>query len=116
MTDAAARSISLVIALAAGRAGAEPTAAIAGWDDGFFLRTADGASRVSLGGYSQFDGRFFIDDGADPHVDQFGFRSIRPELKGTVLDHYDFRVLPDFAAGAIALQDAYVDVRFTEVA
>ena len=71
----------------------------AGWDDGFFVRTTDGTTSIHIGGYTQFDSRFFADDAADPHTDQFGFRSIRPELKGTVFEHYDFRLLPDFAGG-----------------
>src|SRR5437868_15453150 len=64
----------------------------AGWKDGFFVQTGDGTTRLQIGGYTQFDGRFFVADSADPHVDQFGFRSIRPEFQGTLLDHYDFRI------------------------
>jgi phosphate-selective porin OprO/OprP len=86
----------------------------AGWDDGFYVRTTDGTTAIHIGGYTQFDSRFFADDAADPHTDQFGFRSIRPELKGTVFEHYDFRLLPDFAGGKTVLQDAYVDVHYLD--
>lgn len=72
-------------------------------------------SSLTVGGYTQFDGRLFIDDAADPHTDQFSYRSIRPELKGTVLEHYDFRVLPDFAQGKAQIEDAYVDIRYSDV-
>lgn len=64
----------------------------------------------------QFDGRFFVADSDDPHTDQFGFRSIRPDLQGTLFEHYDFRLLPDFGAGRAVIQDAYVDIRYTDVA
>ena len=70
---------------------------------------------VIVGGYMQLDGKLFVDDSADPQVDQIAFRSIRPELKGTVLDHYDVRVLTDFAQGKAQIQDAYVDVRYSEL-
>jgi phosphate-selective porin OprO/OprP len=86
----------------------------AGWKDGFFVQTPDGGTKLKIGGFTQFDGRFFVADTDDPHVDQFGFRSIRPDLQGTLFEHYDFRLLPDFAGGKIVLQDAYADVHYGE--
>jgi phosphate-selective porin OprO/OprP len=86
----------------------------AGWSDGFFIQTRDGRTRLKIGGYTQFDGRFFVPEASDPKVDQFGFRSIRPELVGTVLDHYDFRLLPDFAGGKLVIQDAHLDIRYSD--
>jgi len=87
----------------------------AGRDDtGFFLASADGTSRLRLGGYMQFDGRYFAGDGADALTNQFAFRSIRPELRGTLFDRYDFRLLPDFAGGRIVIQEAYVDLRVAD--
>ncbi|HEX2689330.1 MAG TPA: porin [Kofleriaceae bacterium] len=84
----------------------------AGGKDGFFVQTSDGGSRIQIGGILQFDGRWFIDDADDPHVDQFAFRSIRPDLQGTLFEHYDFRLLPDFAGARLVLQEAYVDLRY----
>ena len=49
----------------------------AGWKDGFYIQTPDKATRLKIGGFTQFDGRFFVADSNDPHVDTFGFRSIR---------------------------------------
>src|SRR4029079_13084821 len=34
----------------------------AGWDDGFFIQSADGAHRLVLGATVQADGRFLFDD------------------------------------------------------
>jgi phosphate-selective porin OprO/OprP len=87
-----------------------------GWNDGFFVQTKDGATRLTIGGYTQFDGRYFVPESSDPKVDQFGFRSIRPDLGGTVFDHYDFRVLTDFAGSKLTLQDAYLDVHYSDAA
>jgi phosphate-selective porin OprO and OprP len=84
----------------------------AGWKDGFFLQTADGSTRLRIGGFIQLDGRFFLSDTDDPHIDQFAFRAVRPELQGTLFDHYDFRLVPDFAGSRLVLQDAYVDIRY----
>ncbi len=85
----------------------------AGWKDAFFVQSEDGSSRLKVGGFIQFDGRYFIGDDNDPHVDQFAFRSIRPDLNGTLFDHYDFRILPDFAGGKLVLQEAYTDIRYS---
>ena len=82
-----------------------------GYKDGFILQAGDGSSKLLIGGISQFDGRYFTDD--DPtHVDQFAFRTLRLDLRGTVFDHYDFRFMPDFAGSKLVVQDAYVDVRY----
>ncbi len=84
----------------------------AGWKDGFFIQTADAKTKLKIGGFQQFDGRFFIADDNDPHTDQFGFRSLRPDLQGTLFDHFDVRLMPDFAGARLVLQDAYVDVHY----
>jgi len=84
----------------------------AGWKDGFYLQTPDGGTRLKIGGITQFDGRFFVADASEPHVDQFGFRSIRVDLQGTLFEHYDFRLLPDFAGGKLVIQEAYADIRY----
>lgn len=86
----------------------------AGWDNGFFVQSDDGKHRLRIGGFIQFDGRFFVNDKDDPHTDQFAFRSIRPELSGTLYDHYDFRLLPDFAGGRLVVQEAYGDIRYSD--
>jgi phosphate-selective porin OprO/OprP len=82
-----------------------------GYKDGFILQATDGSSKLLIGGISQFDGRYFTDSDAT-HVDQFAFRTLRLDLRGTVYDHYDFRFMPDFAGSKLVVQDAYVDVRY----
>lgn len=84
----------------------------AGWDNGFYIQNREHTARLKIGGVTQFDGRFFVPRDSDPKVDQFGFRSIRPDLQGTVFEHYDFRLFPDFAGGKLVVQDAYADVRY----
>jgi phosphate-selective porin OprO/OprP len=86
-----------------------------GYKDGFILQATDGSSKLLIGGISQFDGRFFIGDDANALPDQFAFRTLRLDLRGTVYDHFDFRFMPDFAGSKLVVQDAYVDVRYTNV-
>lgn len=87
----------------------------AGFKDGFFVQTSDAKTKLKIGGFTQFDGRFFVAEGNDPHTDTFGFRSIRPDLQGTLFEHFDFRLLPDFAGARIVLQDVYADIHYTDV-
>ena len=86
----------------------------AGWDNGFYIQNRAHTARLKIGGVTQFDGRFFVPRDSDPKVDQFGFRSIRPDFQGTVYEHYDFRLFPDFAGGKLVVQDAYADVHYGE--
>ncbi len=88
----------------------------AGWDPtgGFYIQNREHTARLKLGGFTQFDGRFFVPRDSDPKVDQFAFTSIRPDLQGTVFEHYDFRLFPDFAGGKLVVQDAYADVHYGE--
>src|SRR3569623_650004 len=66
--------------------------------DGFWINGGDGfALRTGL--ILQNDGRFYVDDDAAPHVDQLIFRSTRLDVSGTVLDHFVFKLMPDFANG-----------------
>ncbi len=83
-------------------------------DPGFGLASADGASQLRVGGYLQFDGRTFVHDPANALTNQFALRSVRPELRGTLAEHYDVRLLPDFAGGRLVLQEAYVDVHYSD--
>jgi phosphate-selective porin OprO and OprP len=71
--------------------------------------------KLHTGVILQYDGRFFVADAEDPHVDQFAFRSARLDLNGTAYDHYDFKFMPDFAGGKVVVQDAYLDVHYSEV-
>ncbi len=81
--------------------------------DGFVITSDGGASRLKVGGILQFDGRFFVDD-SPPLLDQFAFRSVRPDLQATLAEHYDFRLLPDFAGGKLVVQEAYADVHYSD--
>jgi phosphate-selective porin OprO/OprP len=81
--------------------------------DGFSIQSDDGDNRLQIRGYVQFDGRFFPGE-ADPAVDDtFLVRRARPIFQGTVANHFDFNITPDFGGGTTVLQDAYLDVRYS---
>jgi phosphate-selective porin OprO/OprP len=75
------------------------------WTKGFKLR---------VGAILQYDGRFFVDEGSEKHVDTFAFRSTRLDLAATFYDHWDVRLVPDFAGSKVVVQDAYIDAHYLE--
>jgi phosphate-selective porin OprO/OprP len=87
-------------------------AVTAGFQDGFFIQSADGAHRLLFGIVAQVDGRFSLDDPA-PITDTFAVRKMRPTLSGRVARYFDFKVMPDFGNGTATLTDAYFDIRFS---
>lgn len=84
---------------------------LAGYDNGFFIQSPNGANKLNVGAYVHFDGRYFINSGDTP-TSTFLFRRARIDLKGKFLKYYDFKFMPDFAGGQVILQDAYLNVNY----
>ena len=92
------------------RAKAKP---VAGYQDGFFLASPDGKSfKLKLGGYLQADSRWATDESENPTVNSFTTRRARLDIRGTVGEYFDFRLLPDFTGNSPTLLDAWVDTKF----
>jgi len=91
---------------------AKPAPVVSAGQDGFTLRSADGAFALKLRGYLQLDGRFYLDDDERRATDSFVVRRARPIVEGTLWKIFDFRLMPDFGGGSSTLQDAYVEGRF----
>ncbi len=85
--------------------------ALAGWEDGFFLASDDGRARLTIGGLLQIDGRFFLADAREPHVDQFLVRAARLDVQATTLGRVDLRLIPDVAGSKLTLVEAHAVVR-----
>ena len=80
----------------------------AGFQDSFFIQTADGDTRLDFGMVAQTDGRFSLDD-PPPFTDTFTIRKVRPTLTGKIAKYFTFKVDPDFGNGTVALEDAYLE-------
>ena len=87
-------------------------------DDGFLIESIDHSNRLRIGGYADFDGRFFSDDkqylngsvsgaSAANGANTFYVRHARPELSATVDDIFDFRLLAEFAPTQSANTNTY---------
>jgi len=91
---------------------AAPQPVTAGFDNGFFVQSADGSTRLTLGLSAQADGRFSLDD-PPPITDTFTLRKLRPTLTGRLTKYFEFKVMPDFGNGTAVVQDAYFDTIFS---
>lgn len=90
---------------------APTAAAVEAGSSGFAIRSTDGSFQMRVGGYFQADSRSFLGPGqADPTT--FVLRRIRPVLSGTLYDHIEFRLMPDFGLGTSVLQDVHLDFRY----
>ncbi|HYC57125.1 MAG TPA: porin [Candidatus Binatia bacterium] len=84
----------------------------AGYKDGFFLNSDDGKYKLKVGGYVHADSRWALDHHSRDITDGFSIRRARLDIRGTLADRFEFRVMPDFAGSSLVLQDAYVDWKF----
>lgn len=105
------RKLELAEEQAAEKAKNSPT--VTAGVDGFALKSADGAFQLRLRALVQEDGRFFFGDDERPLNDTFVLRRARPILEGTLWKIVDFRLMPDFGGGSSVIQDAYMDVKFS---
>jgi phosphate-selective porin OprO/OprP len=88
-----------------------PPPVVAGWNEGFFIQTANGDNRLQIGLVVQADGRFALDDPL-PITNTFVMRKVRPTFTGRVGKFIDFKVMPELA-GSVVLLDGYFDIRFS---
>ncbi|HYC00633.1 MAG TPA: porin [Candidatus Limnocylindrales bacterium] len=88
----------------------------AGYKDGFFLGTGDGGYKLQIGGYGQVDSRWALDHHGRDINDGFFIRRARIDVRGTLAEHWDFRIRPDFAGSSLTLLETYVDTKFSPAA
>ena len=68
----------------------------AGFQDGFFVQTANGDYRLLFGFVAQTDGRFVVGDPDHTVIDTFTLRKFRPTWTGRIARYFDFKLMPDF--------------------
>lgn len=93
-------------------AGDSGARALAGYRNGFFVRTADGDYRLRMNGYVQADSRWFADDATADDTDAFLIRRARIEFRADLFDRFELRLEPDFAGGSLTIPEASIEVDF----
>lgn len=93
----------------------------AGWDDGFFIESGDGAFRLNVGALVQFRWvASFRDDDAvgmeDDFDHDFQSRNTRLTFDGTLFDDWGFKIQGNFSrsGGGNFLEDAYGYYKFED--
>jgi phosphate-selective porin OprO/OprP len=90
----------------------ESKSILAGWDNGFILRSADKQFNLKVTGQIQADYRAFVDDIDNVDIDRFFIRRARLGIEANMFEYYEFRLLPDFGQGQAVVQDAYLNVHY----
>ena len=79
----------------------------AGWDKGFYLKSADNDFRLNIGGWIQPRYEFESASGAED-TSSFLMRRARVDVRGHVFEDFTFRVMSEFARDA-NLRDAWIN-------
>lgn len=97
----------------AAKAEAAPKATpVAGWDDMFFLRSADKRFSLRFTGQLQADYRNYLDPTDAVDLDQFLVRRARFGLESVLFKNYEFRLLTDLGQGQPRLVDGFLNVHY----
>ncbi|BDU15062.1 OprO/OprP family phosphate-selective porin [Lysobacter auxotrophicus] len=75
-----------------------------------------GDVELKFRGLAQADGRFYIDDDANPQNDTFLWRRAQLTLEGSWGPLLAFRITPELAGDSVTLLDAWADLRFSPAA
>jgi len=90
-----------------------PAPVVSAGENGFSIQSPNGDFQLRFGALVHADGRFAIADDAARVTDSFVVRRLRPSLRGRLSRRFEFFINPDFAAGVLVVQDAYLDTVFT---
>jgi phosphate-selective porin OprO/OprP len=86
--------------------------AVAGWKDGFFLKSQDDRFVLRITGQIQADYRNFLTKEDAVDTDTFFLRRARFGIEAEMFKYYEFRFLPDYAQGKAVIQDAYLNIHY----
>jgi phosphate-selective porin OprO/OprP len=92
--------------------GSKESKGLAGWDNGFFLRSKDNDFVLRITGQIQTDYRAFLEEADGVDIDSIFLRRARLGIEANMFKYYEFRFLPDFGQGKAVIQDSYMNVHY----
>jgi phosphate-selective porin OprO and OprP len=90
-----------------------PAITVSGGSDGFVLQSPEGDQKLRIGLLLQADGQFSLSDSNRQVVNTFSIGRLRPYVRGRLSRNFEIYFAPDFAAGNVVVQDAYIDTIFS---
>ena len=94
---------------------APPALPTSGFEDGFFIQSADGRSRITLSTLMHVDGRFVPDD-PSASSNTFSMRRVRVGFTARFANIFEVRFNPELGNGTALIQDMYLDVKLSTAA
>jgi len=85
-----------------------------GYKNGFFLETQDKKFKLKIGG--RVSGDFRAYNSGHPSNSEFFISRARIYLGGTLYNHFEFKVEPDFGKGDSKLKDGYINLNYSPYA
>jgi phosphate-selective porin OprO/OprP len=89
-----------------------PLAPVSDWTDGIVIHDAADSVVLRITGQIQLDYRDFLNPADQTDIDTFLVRRARLGIEATILNYYEFRLLPDFGSTAPSITDAYLNVHY----
>jgi phosphate-selective porin OprO/OprP len=83
---------------------------LAGWDNGFYLRSKDWQFDLRITGQVQADYHAYPTPGDATDIDTFIVRRARLGIDADVFRYFEFRLLPDFGQQQPTITDAFINV------
>ena len=80
---------------------------------GFWIRSADSAYAIRFRGIVRSGANWDLDDENDKTLDQFQNTNVRFGFDGVLGKSLEFKINSDWSKGAVALQDAYLDIKYS---
>lgn len=81
---------------------------------GLAITSPDKEFSLKIRGYTQVDGRLFVDDESNTGKDDILARRIRPVIEGTAFKDFSYRLMADFAGSSTRIFDAHIDYKYAD--
>src|SRR3989304_4429638 len=84
-----------------------------GYDNGFYIKSADDQFMMKIGGYLQTDMRFFESGEDSSNSNTFDIRRARIGVSGYLFKHFEYKLQTELDTADNNLTDAFINVNYT---
>ncbi|OGL41160.1 MAG: hypothetical protein A3C43_09400 [Candidatus Schekmanbacteria bacterium RIFCSPHIGHO2_02_FULL_38_11] len=84
-----------------------------GYDNGFYIKSADDQFMMKIGGYLQTDMRFFESGEDSSNSNTFDIRRARIGVSGYLFKHFEYKLQTELDTADNNLTDAFININYT---